>query len=99
MQRLHKFVATLSLAFAIIVTCSAAAFAKSDSARPRNLKGIVLSIDRSERVMVVREFGTGQTYKVHVREGLTFRTNQQSAARANFEQLIPGMMIIDAYVR
>ena len=93
MQRLHKIVATLSLAFAIIVAGSATSFAKPSAARGRTLNGIVIKVDRAARTLLVREISTQQVYTVQVPEGRTVRTKHQSAARASIEQIMLGMII------
>jgi hypothetical protein len=98
MKSLHKIVATLSLAFAILVAGSASADAKSEGTRQRPLTGTIISIDRASRTMLVRELITQQTYKVQVPAGRLVRTRHNSLASVNFEQLIPGMVITETSV-
>ena len=100
MHRLNKFAAVLSLAVAIIASGSVTAFAKSNnSQRSRPLSGIVLSVDRAERTLLVRELGTNQTYKVQLPAGGSVRTNQVWAPSAGIEQISAGTIIYDANVR
>ncbi len=96
MKSLHQTAAALSLAAAILV--AAPASASANDAKPRPLTGVIISIDRAARTMVVREFGSNQTYRVQVPAGRTVTTKHQQRAGVHFEHILAGMIVSDLYV-
>ncbi|MET0622788.1 MAG: hypothetical protein ABW250_07405 [Pyrinomonadaceae bacterium] len=97
MKRLHKAVISFGIV-AILMAGSSSAFAKSPSAKERDISGSIVSIDRTNRSLIVREHGSGQTIQVRVPEGRSVRTNQTGLSFASFEQLVPGMFLRDVRV-
>ena len=99
MKSLHQIAAALCLAIAILVSAPVSAGAKSNDARARSLTGVIISIDRDARTMLVREIGSNQTYRVQVPAGRTVTTRHQTRASAHFEHLLVGMIVTDLYVQ
>ena len=97
MKRLHKAIISFGIV-AVLMAGSSSAFAKSDSLRERGVSGSIVSIDRANRTLTIREQGSNQAIQVKVPEGRHVRTSQASLSFAAFEQLIPGMFLRDVRV-
>lgn len=97
MKRLHKAIISFGIV-AMLIAGSATAFGKSTSAKERDISGAIVSIDRTNRTLIVREHGSGQTTQIRVPEGRNVRTSQTGLSYASFEQLIPGMFLRDVRV-
>lgn len=95
MKTLRHFTACLSL-LALISVGGAEGFAKP---RPRALSGRVLSVDRDNRTLTVRDAETGQALTVHVPEGTLVRTQARGGAGLELEQVLPGLTVRQAIVR
>lgn len=96
MHRLNKLVVSIALVFAL--AAGSAAFAQTSNAKSRAVTGIIVSIERNDRIFTMRELGTGQILRVQVPAGVTLRTSQSSSV-INFEQLLAGMTVRDLIVR
>ncbi len=97
MKRLNKFVAGLGLV-AVLAAGSSNVFAKSDTARQRNINGQIVSIDRNARTMIVRDAATNREVIVQVPEGTQVKTSSLSGAPISFELLLKGMVVRDLAV-
>ncbi len=97
MKRLQKAVISFAVV-AVLMAGSASAFAKSESTKERSISGAIVSIDRTTRTLVVREYGSDQLTQVRVPAGRYVRTSQAGLSFANFDQLIPGMFLRDVRV-
>ena len=97
MKRLNKFVAGLGLV-AVLAAGSSNVFAKSDTAKQRNISGQIVSIDRNARTMVVRDAATNREVNVQVPEGAQVKTSSLSGASISFELLLKGMVVRDLAV-
>lgn len=97
MKRLHKAIISFGIV-AILMAGSSGAFAKSPSAKERDISGAIVSIDRTTRTLIVREQGSDRTTQVRVPEGRHVRTSQVGLSFASFEQLVPGMFLRDVRV-
>ena len=98
MKRLHKAVISFGIV-AILMAGSASAFAKSESLKERAVSGSIVSIDRTNRTLTVREQGSKRTIEVKVPTGRYVRTSQAGLSFASFEQLIPGMFLREVQVQ
>lgn len=97
MKRLNKFVAGLGLA-AVLAAGSSNVFAKSGASAPRNISGLIVSIDRNARTMIVRDAATNREVLVQVPDGAQIKTSSLSGAHVSFELLLKGMVVRDLAV-
>ena len=98
MKRLHKAVISLGIV-AVLLSGSSSAFARANSSKERAISGLIVSVDRNARTIIVRPHGSAATILVKVPAGRTVRTAHSGFAAASFEQLIPGMFIRDVNVQ
>lgn len=98
MKRFNKFIISLGIV-AALAAGSSSAFAKSQNAKNRIISGSIVSVDRDARTITVRDMSTSQSFKVLIPDGGSVRTTHQTHALANFEQLVPGMIVRDLTVR
>lgn len=98
MKRFKKVIVSLGIV-SVLAAGSTAAFAKGENAKQRVISGSILSIDRDSRTITVRDLSTAQSFKVRIPDGGSVKTSHQSHGRANFEQLIEGMIVRDMAVR
>ena len=98
MKRLNKFIISLGVA-AILAVGSSATFAKSSASKQRVITGLITNIDRSARIITVKDNKTNETINIQVPVGSYIRTAHQSFAASNFEQLILGMIVRDVAVQ
>lgn len=96
MRRLNRLIVNIALVIALAAG-SAVALAQSSNGKSRAVSGLIVSIERTERVFTLRDLGTGQLYRVHVPAGVTLRTSQPTSV-INFEQLLAGMTVRDITV-
>jgi hypothetical protein len=97
MKRLNKFVAGLGLV-AVLAAGSSNVFAKSDTARQRNINGQIVSIDRNARTMIVRDSSTNREISCRCPKGANVKTNSLLRRAVSFELLLKGMVVRDLAV-
>ncbi len=97
MKRLHKTIVSFGFA-AILMAGSSSAFAKSPSAKERDVSGSIVRIDRASRTLILREQGADRIIEVKVPKGRHVRTTQSGLSFASFEQLVPGMFLREVRV-
>jgi hypothetical protein len=98
MKRINKLVVNLSVIFVLAIGASNV-FAKPTGAKQRVISGIILDLDRTARTMTVRDTSTNEVFKIQVPEGIYIKTNHQTVALANFEQLLRGMNVRNVTVQ
>jgi hypothetical protein len=98
MKRINKLVVSLCV-IAILAIGSSNVFAKPNGAKQRSISGVILDLDRTARTMTVRDSSTSDTFKIQVPEGTYIKTDHQTAALVNFEQLLRGMNVRNVTVQ
>ena len=89
----NRFYRSLALAGLFAILLSVTTFARTDVPRERRITGLIVSIDKSARIVNVRDQNTGRLVGVRVPAGNQVRVLTGLERASNFELLLRGMRV------